>query len=63
MLYKVLRKLKLGKGAYALLYPFRGKADVLPGTEEARALPLLAAEASSFCWARAASCSCLARLA
>ena len=34
MLYKVLRKLKLGKGAYALLYPFRGKADVLPGTEE-----------------------------
>lgn len=38
MLYKVLRKLKLGKGAYALLYPFRGKADVLPGTEEARAL-------------------------
>ena len=38
MLYKVLRKLKLGKGAYALLYPFRGKADILPGTEEARAL-------------------------
>lgn len=38
MLYKVLRKLKLVKGAYALLYPFRGKADVLPGTEEARAL-------------------------
>lgn len=38
MLYKVLRKLKLGKSAYALLYPFRGKADVLPGMEEARAL-------------------------
>ena len=38
MLYKVLRKLKLGKGAYSLLYPFRGKAAALPGTEEARAL-------------------------
>lgn len=38
MLYKVLRKLKLGKSAYALLYPFRGKAADLPGTEAARAL-------------------------
>ena len=38
MLYKVLRKLKLGKSAYSLLYPFRGKAPALPGTEEARAL-------------------------
>lgn len=38
MLYKVLRKLGLGKGAYALLYPFRGKAAALPETEEARAL-------------------------
>ena len=38
MLYKVLRKLELGKGAYSLLYPFRGKASDLPGTEEARAL-------------------------
>lgn len=37
MLYKVLRKLKLGKSAYALLYPFRGKAADLPGTEAARA--------------------------
>ena len=38
MLYKVLRKLGLGKSAYALLYPFRGKAAALPDTEEARAL-------------------------
>ena len=38
MLYKVLRKLKLGKSAYALLYPFRDKAADLPGTEAARAL-------------------------
>ena len=38
MLYKVLRKLKLGKGAYSLLYLFRGKVPGLPGTEEARAL-------------------------
>lgn len=38
MLYKVLRKLGLGKSAYALLYPFRGKAAALPETEEARAL-------------------------
>lgn len=38
------------------------EAFLLPPEEE-RALPLLAAEASSFCWARAASCSCLARLA
>lgn len=38
MLYKVLRKLRLGRSAYALLYPFRGKAADLPGTEAARAL-------------------------
>ena len=38
MLYRVLRKLGLGKSAYALLYPLRGKAAALPGTEEARAL-------------------------
>ena len=38
MLCKVLRKLRLGKSAYALLCPFRGKAPDLPGTEEARAL-------------------------
>ena len=38
MLYRVLRKLGLGKSAYALLYPFRGKAASLPGTEEARVL-------------------------
>ena len=38
MLCKVLRKLRLGKSAYALLYPFRGKSPALPGTDEARAL-------------------------
>ena len=38
MLYRVLRKLKLGKCTYQLLYPFRGKASALPGPNEARVL-------------------------
>ena len=38
MLYRVLRKLGLGKCAYQLLYPFRGKASALPGPNEAREL-------------------------